>query len=305
MEAPADPAGHEQDSGHSGVLRDRVRVGGHALGGGGSSHDRIGKNKALIGPAKGKDQSVLCFHAQKLDPTLFRAMRRNTRPSGTSTNRGRGHRGRRGRWPRGCSRPGPRRSRAARSSTRYASTLSADLATRRRPAPDDGAGGRARGDRVSRACAKHALPRPRAGRAAGWPHSAASPTAAASPYAPVQWSAQAGESASPARAGTSAGSREAPTHGRPGPVGAGVRPCEPSRSERTPAALPSSRRPCGAPGCGRPSCEAPFGRPPSSVSPGEQSPCAPSSCGSPCELVLPSPISPRKSQRQNQAPAVL
>ncbi len=30
MEAPADPAGHEQDGGHSGVLRDRVRVGGYA-----------------------------------------------------------------------------------------------------------------------------------------------------------------------------------------------------------------------------------------------------------------------------------
>ena len=56
----------------------------------------------------------------------------------------------------GCSRPGPRRSRAPCSSTRYASRLSADLATRRRPAPDDGAGGRARGDRVSRSCAKHA-----------------------------------------------------------------------------------------------------------------------------------------------------
>lgn len=43
MEAPADPAGHEQDGGHSGVLRDRVRVGGHAPKGGGSSHDRIAR----------------------------------------------------------------------------------------------------------------------------------------------------------------------------------------------------------------------------------------------------------------------
>ncbi len=51
MEAPADPAGHEQDGGHSGVLRDRVRVGGHAPRGGGSSHERIGKSKALIGRA--------------------------------------------------------------------------------------------------------------------------------------------------------------------------------------------------------------------------------------------------------------
>ena len=51
MKAPADPAGHEQDGGHSGVLRDRVQVGGHAPRGGGSSHDRIGKSKALIGRA--------------------------------------------------------------------------------------------------------------------------------------------------------------------------------------------------------------------------------------------------------------